>query len=114
MRLKIFTSLDYLLLLCILFLTGIGIAFIYSSGFNSDGINVSNEYIKQIIWLGVGLVLLVLVALFDYRRLNKYSFHFFAFMLAVLIYTRFFGRLVNGARSWIGIGDFGIQPSSRH
>lgn len=111
MRLKIFTSLDYLLLLCILFLTGIGIVFIYSSGFNSDGINVSNEYIKQIIWLGVGLVLLVLVALFDYRRLNKYSFHFFAFMLAVLIYTRFFGRLVNGARSWIGIGDFGIQPS---
>ena len=111
MRLKIFKSLDYLLLLCILFLTGIGIAFIYSSGFNSDGINVSNEYIKQIIWLGVGLVLLVLVALFDYRRLNKYSFHFFAFMLAVLIYTRFFGRLVNGARSWIGIGDFGIQPS---
>lgn len=111
MRLKIFTSLDYLLLLCILFLTGIGIAFIYSSGFNSDGVNVSNEYIKQIIWLGVGLVLLVLVALFDYRRLNKYSFHFFAFMLAVLIYTRFFGRLVNGARSWIGIGDFGIQPS---
>ena len=111
MRLKIFTSLDYLLLLCILFLTGIGIAFIYSSGFNSDGINVSNEYIKQIIWLGVGLVLLVLVALFDHRRLNKYSFHFFAFMLAVLIYTRFFGRLVNGARSWIGIGDFGIQPS---
>ena len=111
MRLKIFTSLDYLLLLCILFLTGIGIAFIYSSGFNSDGINVSNEYIKQIIWLGVGLVLLVLVALFDYRRLNKYSFHFFSFMLAVLIYTRFFGRLVNGARSWIGIGDFGIQPS---
>lgn len=111
MRLKIFTSLDYLLLLCILFLTGIGIAFIYSSGFNSDGINVSNEYIKQIIWLGVGLVLLVLVALFDYRRLNKYSFYFFAFMLAVLIYTRFFGRLVNGARSWIGIGDFGIQPS---
>ncbi len=111
MRLKIFTSLDYLLLLCILFLTGIGIAFIYSSGFNSDGVNISNEYIKQIIWLGVGLVLLVLVALFDYRRLNKYSFHFFAFMLAVLIYTRFFGRLVNGARSWIGIGDFGIQPS---
>ena len=83
MRLKIFTSLDYLLLLCILFLTGIGIAFIYSSGFNSDGINVSNEYIKQIIWLGVGLVLLVLVALFDYRRLNKYSFHFFAFMLHI-------------------------------
>jgi rod shape determining protein RodA len=31
--------------------------------------------------------------------------------LALLVYTCFFGRLVNGARAWIGIGAFGIQPS---
>jgi len=30
---------------------------------------------------------------------------------AVLLYTVVFGRYVNGARSWIGIGDFGVQPS---
>jgi rod shape determining protein RodA len=29
----------------------------------------------------------------------------------MLLYTRFFGRYVNGAYSWIGIGQFGIQPS---
>jgi rod shape determining protein RodA len=32
-------------------------------------------------------------------------------ILLLLIYTCFFGRLVNGARAWIGIGSFGIQPS---
>ena len=34
-----------------------------------------------------------------------------AFSLFILVYTRLFGRIVNGARSWIGIGDIGIQPS---
>lgn len=111
MKLRIFNGIDYLLLLCAVFLTCIGIAFIYSSGFNSDGINVSNEYIKQIIWLGVGLIVMIAFSAFDYRYLKKYSMHFYFGMIAVLIYTRFFGRLVNGARSWIGIGDFGIQPS---
>ncbi|MDO4507281.1 MAG: rod shape-determining protein RodA [Spirochaetales bacterium] len=111
MKFKFINRIDYLLLLCIVFLTSIGIAFIYSSGFNSDGINVSREYVKQIIWLSIGLVLLICVSAFDYRRLNKYSLHFYVLMIVLLIYTRFFGRLVNGARSWIGIGDFGIQPS---
>lgn len=111
MKLRIFNGIDFLLLLCVVFLTCLGICFIYSSGFNSEGINVSNEYVKQIIWLSVGLIVMVCVSAFDYRVLNKYSLHFYVGMILVLIYTRLFGRLVNGARSWIGIGDFGIQPS---
>jgi rod shape determining protein RodA len=31
--------------------------------------------------------------------------------LALLVYTCLFGKLVNGARAWIGVGGFGIQPS---
>lgn len=111
MKFKIFSRIDFFLLICILFLSCTGIAFIYSSGFNSNGINVSNEYIKQTIWLCIGLVIMTVVSFFDYRHLNKYSHHFFIAMIVILIYTRFFGRLVNGAKSWIGIGDFGIQPS---
>lgn len=111
MKYKIFSRIDYILLLCSVFLTSLGIAFIYSSGFNSDGINVSREYIKQIVWLSFGIVIMIFFSSFDYRKFTKYSLHFFVFMIFILIYTRFFGRLVNGARSWIGIGDFGIQPS---
>ena len=32
-------------------------------------------------------------------------------MILLLVYTRIFGRYVNGAKSWIGIGEFGVQPS---
>ena len=111
MKVRFFSSIDYILLLCVLFLASVGIVFIYSSGINSEGFSVSNEYIKQIIWTSVGLIAMLAVMLLDYRILEKYSPQFFAFMALVLVYTRIFGKYVNGARSWIGIGDLGIQPS---
>ena len=108
---KLYQVFDYILLLCVVALVTLGILFIYSSGINSDGVNVSREFVKQIIWAGVGLVLMFVFALYDFRRLARYAPHLFGFLIAVLVYTRIFGRYVNGARSWIGFGGFGIQPS---
>ena len=102
---------DYILLLCVLALVATGVAFIYSSGVNSSGVLVTNEHIKQIIWASVGLVFMVFFALFDYRKFERPARYFYIGMILVLIYTRIFGRYVNGARSWLGIGDFGVQPS---
>ena len=61
---KIFEVFDYILLLCVLILVILGIAFIYSSGVNSEGVLVTNEYIKQIIWASIGLVFLIFFCIF--------------------------------------------------
>ena len=111
MKNRFFEKFDYLLLICILVLISLGIAFIYSSGVNSEGILVTNEYIKQIIWASIGLVILLFFALFDYKKTERYATWIYLGLIVILIYTRIFGRYVNGARSWIGIGDFGVQPS---
>ncbi len=111
MNLRNFTYFDYVLFLAVILLTGIGIAFIYSSGINSSGLLVSNEYFKQIIWAFTGLIFLVTITLVDYRRFADRTALFFAIALILLVYTRIFGRYVNGAKSWIGIGELGIQPS---
>ena len=111
MKLKIIDAFDYVLLLCVLALTAMGVAFIYSSGINSDGILVTKEYVKQIVWASLGLALIVVCALYDYRKTARYAYIVYAALGAVLLYTVVFGRYVNGARSWIGIGDFGVQPS---
>ena len=111
MKIHIFDKFDYIILLCIFFLTFMGIAFIYSSGINSDGILTSREYLKQIMWMGIGLGVLVIAAFFDFRHLKRYSFGLYLFIIAVLIYTMLFGKYVKGARSWIGIRNLGIQPS---
>ena len=110
-KLKIIDVFDYILLVCVLVLTAAGIAFIYSSAINSDGVLVTNEYVKQTVWASIGIVLIVITALYDYRKTTRYSYILYAVLAPVLLYTVIFGRHVNGANSWIGIGHFGIQPS---
>lgn len=111
MRIRVFQVFDYVLLLCVLTLVTVGVLFIYSAGINSDGANVSTEYVKQIVWAGIGLVLMAVVALIDFRRLDRYMPYLYGGLVLILVYTKLFGRYVNGARSWIGFGGFGIQPA---
>ena len=111
MNLRNITNFDYLLFLAVIALSVIGILFIYSSGVNSDGISVSNEYIKQLIWVSSGLVLLFAVAVYDYTKIADRSLLLYVITMLLLVYTRLFGKNVKGATSWIGIGDFGIQVS---
>ena len=85
--------------------------FIYSSGISSDGVLGSNEYIKQIIWASIGFVIMIFLTVYDYRKIEPVTTYLFVALILLLVYTRLFGRFVNGAKSWIGIGDFGIQPS---
>ncbi|MBQ0052746.1 MAG: rod shape-determining protein RodA [Treponema sp.] len=111
MKVKFLQAFDFILFFCVLGLVTFGILFIYSSGINSEGINTSREYVKQITWASIGVVIMILLSLFDYRRFFRYAPQIFAFACGILIFTRIFGKYVNGAKSWIGIGPFGIQPS---
>jgi rod shape determining protein RodA len=102
---------DFILLGATLVLMLVGILFLYSSGMSFTGMQVSNEYVKQLIWAGSGLLLMVGVIMIDYNRLHRLSIYLYGFSMLLLLITPFVGREVHGARSWIGIGEFGIQPS---
>jgi rod shape determining protein RodA len=111
MRLKDITEIDFPLLIATIVLTVFGILFIYSSGITSTGELVSDEYIKQIVWGSIGIVIALFLALIDYRRIYHIAHYLYLGMLVLLIYTCVAGRYVSGARAWIGLGSFGIQPS---
>ena len=102
---------DISLLLATLILMAIGVLFIYSSGVTSSGISLSNEYVKQIIWVAVGLIILFSFVLTNYYRIGEYSLYVYLIFLGLLVFTLFFGKVVNGARSWIPIFGFGFQSS---
>ncbi|UCF99092.1 MAG: rod shape-determining protein RodA [Spirochaetaceae bacterium] len=102
---------DFILLGATLILLLVGILFVYSSGMSFTGMQLSNEYVKQLIWAGSGLLLMTGVILIDFHRLRRLSIYFYGFMVVLLLVTPFIGREVHGARSWIGVGEFGIQPS---
>jgi len=66
---------------------------------------------RQLFWGVVGLGALVAVFSIDYRRLIDLSPLFYLISLILLVLVLFFGHEAGGARSWIGIGGFGGQPS---
>ncbi|MDR1099779.1 MAG: rod shape-determining protein RodA [Treponema sp.] len=111
MKIRNIAEIDFFLLLAALILTVFGILFIYSSGLSSSGVLVSNEYVRQIFWAAGGVIIALALSMTDYRRIRDLSLYLYLGTLALLLYTCLFGRLVNGARAWIGIGSFGIQPS---
>ncbi|MFP4429808.1 MAG: rod shape-determining protein RodA [Spirochaetaceae bacterium] len=111
MRSRSLFAFDVYILASTLSLIVIGILFIYSSGITSTGELFSTEYLRQIVWASSGLVLLVGLSFLDYSRLKGTTPYVYGIILAILVLTLFFGKVVNGARSWIGIGNLGIQPS---
>ncbi|MFP4211267.1 MAG: rod shape-determining protein RodA [Alkalispirochaeta sp.] len=72
---------------------------------------MSREYVRQIVWAVSGLGLLVFMNFLDYRYLRRPAFFIYGAVIALLVLTLLVGNVVNGARSWIGIGPFGVQPS---
>jgi rod shape determining protein RodA len=110
MRISNIAKIDYFLLLPVMALLVLGILFIYSSGITSTGVQVSGEYIKQIIWASSGTAAALIFAIISYRRFYNISLYIYLFSLLPLIYTLIFSRVVYNAR-WLKIGSFGIQVS---
>ncbi|MDR1908390.1 MAG: rod shape-determining protein RodA [Spirochaetaceae bacterium] len=111
MKLRDMLGIDYSILFSAALLSVFGILFIYSSGINSSGVQVSGEYQRQIVFASAGFILALVLAMVNYRRLYQLSVYFYVGAAALLIYTCLFGRTVSGARAWIGFGSFGVQPS---
>lgn len=108
---RFFGNVDYFLLFATFSLCGIGIAAIYSAGVDANGLVVSNEYIKQLLWFFIGIFLLIGASLIDFSRFKDTSWIFFAISVFLLILTLLVGKVVNGSRSWLGFAGLGIQPA---
>lgn len=67
------------------------------------------EFQKQIIWVVVSLVAMVIVMLIDYEVLVKISPVFYGIFIILLIAV-LFTEPINGASSWFNIGGFSFQP----
>lgn len=102
---------DFYIALAAISLLVIGILFVYSSGINSLGELTNTEYIRQIIWAITGLMLMFAITFTDYRIFERSAVLIYLTMIGLLILTLMFGRVVNGARRWIGIGPLAAQPS---
>ncbi len=65
---------------------------------------------KQLVWVGVGFVIMFMAANYNYRKLKKYATP--AVVITIVLLVVVFGfKAKNGAHSWIIIGNNQFQPS---
>jgi len=110
MKIPSFFEIDLLLLFATIALVVFGILFIYSSGITSEGVLISDEYLRQIVWGSAGLIVALVISMLNYKRIYDLYIYLYLITLALLVYTFIFGRLFQGSR-WIRIGSFGLQAS---
>jgi rod shape determining protein RodA len=107
---RLYFHIDWALLLAILGLCGLGVAMIFST--TSDPTRGSSQlYVTQLYAIAIGLVVMVVTLGFDYRTFTDKSHLIYIGMLCLLVYVLAFGMVVMGARRWIPLGAFNLQPS---
>lgn len=102
---------EWVMALCIALLFALGVAFIYSACYRSESLPVNTFYQKQVVWALVGVVAALGLALFDYRRMRALVPWIYAAGLFMLVLVLFVGTELNGARRWLNIFGFYLQPA---
>lgn len=93
-----------------LFLVGIGLLSIYSSSITSQ--DFSNFY-KQIIFLAISFLIMLIISLLDYRILRENSYLvLFLYLLCLLLLGGLFlfAPSIRGVRGWYKIGPVSLDP----
>jgi len=90
-----------------------GLGTVYSVAFNEDApslFNFSEKYGRQLFWIIFSLFLGLLVFLIDSDIYRKFAIPIYLSTLVLLVIVLFMPP-VHGARAWIGVGSFGVQPA---
>ncbi len=102
---------NWILMLLMCGLLTAGLMAIYSATYVSEVSEFREAFTKQLRMVPVGFAIFFIIALVDYQFWIKCSLPIFMATLILLVLVLFFGKVVNGARSWFLIAGFGIQPA---
>ena len=100
-------NIDWILIGLLILNSAIGVAVIYSSSQHLPG----DYHLRQIFWIMVSLIALFVFLSIDYNSLVTYSFPLYLICLIILLGILLFGVFISGAKSWIRLPFFQIQPS---
>lgn len=92
---NIFLGIDWLLVLFYFILIFLGWLNIYAATVTEDQseiINLSSEYGKQIIWIGLSIPIILLILMFDAKMYEKYASIIYAASLISLLGLFVFGK----------------------
>lgn len=92
-------------------ITMMGMVTIYSATYRIAAAQSLGLASRQLYWICIGLIALVVALVVDYRRLDRIAYPFYAAVLLLLFLVLVIGSTGGGAQRWLRLGIFTIQPS---
>ncbi|HWP65724.1 MAG TPA: rod shape-determining protein RodA [Candidatus Limnocylindria bacterium] len=108
---RLLTHFEWLLPLLVLAVATLGILTIYSATWTPATVGPPALAMRQLAWLGAGVVAMLLATSFDYRRLDHSAYLIYGLCLAALIAVPLVGTVAGGSRRWLRFGPIAVQPS---
>lgn len=100
---------DWILQVAVMLILTLSIAVIFSTTFDSSG--GALDAFQQGLFAAVGLGLVVIFGMTDYRVFRRTAGVLYFIMLVLLVLVKFMGATALGATRWIDLGFFQLQPS---
>jgi rod shape determining protein RodA len=100
-------QINWFLILLISLIAGVGFAMLYSA---ANG-NINPWASRQMIRFAAGLGLMLLIALIDVRAWLRHAYLIYVAALLLLVAVEVMGVVGMGARRWVDLGLFQLQPS---
>ena len=99
----------------LLLLTGLVVLYAASYYNAQDDGNALSEVVSQLVGIGVGAAMMLVILRLDYRKLNNPAVTLtlvgVSIVLLILVAIPGVGRMLNGSRRWLRIGPLSFQPS---
>ncbi len=111
---SIFENIDWALIALYLVFVLMGWINIYAAVYNEEHRNMfdlSQNYGRQMLWIGTSLLIGMAILVIDGKFYAAFSYPIYLLFMLSLLVVLVVARDVQGARSWIEIGSFKLQPS---
>ncbi len=107
------THIDWLTVVLYFLLVGFGWMNLYAANFNPEKnifFAVDTEYFRQMIWIGISAICIILILLVDSKLFVEFGYLIFGISIFLILLTFVIGKEVNGAKAWIAFGPVQLQP----
>ncbi len=111
---NIFAGIDWILVLFYVALIFFGWLNIYAASVSDNHfkfLDFTALYGKQLKWIGLSFVLIIVIIAIDSKFYERFSGIFYIVSLLSLVGLFVFGSSINGATSWFNFGGVSVQPS---
>jgi rod shape determining protein RodA len=107
---RLYHHIDWALVAAMFTLCALGVVMIYST--TSDPTRATSHlWVTQVYAIAIGIVAMLVTLSIDYRTFTDKSHWIYVALIGVLLYVLFFGTVQMGARRWIPLKIFNLQPS---